>query len=111
MANRSGSERAAGRGLPRQPPGLVGGVARDLERLEGSRSDGDDDDTVGGPIDLGNRSSAWERMLETLGDEDVGGLEDGLESLHASIAERLRAVSPAAEGARAPLRSARRRRR
>jgi hypothetical protein len=100
MANRLGSDRVAGRGLPRQPPGL-----RDGREVE-------EDEAAGGPIDAGSRSSAWERMLETLGDEDdVGGVEDGLESLHASIAERLHAIAPVAEEARPPLRTARRRRR
>jgi hypothetical protein len=100
MANRSGSERVAGRGLQRQPPGLVD--VRDVG----------EDDVAGGPIDAGSRSSTWERMRETPGGEDdLAGLEDGLESLQASIAERLRAVSPAAEGDGPPPRSARRRRR
>jgi hypothetical protein len=100
MANRSGSERVAGRGLHRQPPRLVDVRAAD------------DDDGGGGPIDARSRSSTWERMLVAPGGEDdLAGLEDGLESLQASIAERLRAVSLAAEGVGPPPRSARRRRR
>ena len=101
MANRSGSGQVGRR--VRRPPGLGVRVSSDVD---------DGEDGAGGPIETASGGSAWERMLETLGDEDArGGLEDGLESLHASIAERLRtrAGSLAADGSRSPPRSARRR--
>jgi hypothetical protein len=105
MANRSGWERA-GHGVARRPPGLVEPVVA---------SDGDEGEDGAGAVELGHRSSAWERMLERLaGEDDVGGLEDGVESLHASIAERVRVRAGglgAVAGRRSSLRSARRRRR
>ena len=104
MANRSGTDRA-GRGYPRQPPGLVNVT----EQNEG-------DDEASGPIELDSRGSAWERMLEALGSNDgADALEDGLEALRASIAERLRthnrSSATGGESQEARLRPARRRRR
>jgi hypothetical protein len=72
------------------------------------------EETAGGASELSARPSAWERMLEELGGGDDPAGDDGLEALHASIAERIRtsARSPAIERSRdASLRAARRRRR
>jgi hypothetical protein len=84
--------------------------------LVDTRGRDDSEDAASGPIELGSRDSAWERMLQTLSaKEDVDPIEDGLDALRATIAERLhtRGASPKDEDGRRDdrPRSARRRRR
>lgn len=105
MGNRSGMERV-GRGHPGQPPGLVDAKERD-----------DGDDAASSPFEAGGgRDSAWERMLEALGEDDGPEVnEESLDGLRASIAERLHTREGTPADRQVPIgarrRSARRRRR
>jgi hypothetical protein len=77
MTNRSGLERV-GRGYPRQPPGPEGVGEED------GAGPGDN------PTEAGSSSTAWERMLDALDEQPKSeATGKGLESLRASIAERL----------------------